>query len=297
MRSVVAVVVAFVAMAALTWGLSIAPWCAFGLDAVLEPARFDGKLAYDLYAVAAAIAGGWVGGALCRRIGGSGRAVAVLTLLALLAGTGNAIGQRLKPEPGPRGAGVTIGDAVVARRERLWFVVAIAVLGPASIVVGGRRRGGGGGAVEYATEVAIAAAPAQVWRALTDAASYASWNPEIVAVAGRFAAGERIRVRVRLGDGAIRSLRMRVTEFAAPTRMQWTGGMPLGLFTGVRTFTVASEGAGARFRMHVRMSGPLAPMIVRSVGDRQPEIDRFSAALKARVEGEGHPVSRAKGAG
>ena len=99
---------------------------------------------------------------------------------------------------------------------------------------------------------------------LTDAASYASWNPEIVAVAGRFAAGERIRVRVRLGDGAIRSLRMRVTEFAAPTRMQWTGGMPLGLFTGVRTFTVAGEGAGARFRMHVRMSGPLAPAIVRS---------------------------------
>jgi hypothetical protein len=38
-------------------------------------------------------------------------------------------------------------------------------------------------------------------------------------------------------------------------------------------------------------------MIVRSVDDRQPEIDRFSAALKARVEGEGHPASGTKGAG
>jgi uncharacterized protein YndB with AHSA1/START domain len=197
--------------------------------------------------------------------------------------------------------GTTIGDALAARREPLWFLVAVAALGPAAVLIGGRRRDGVGSAVEYATEVAIAAAPAQVWRVLTDAANYASWNPEILAVAGRFAAGERIRVRVRLGDGTIRNLSMRVTEFSAPTRMQWTGGMPLGLFTGVRTFTVAGEdageGAGARFRMHVRMSGPLAPAIVRSVGDRQPEIDRFSAALKARVEGEGPASPGAKGAG
>jgi hypothetical protein len=28
----------------------------------------------------------------------------------------------------------------------------------------------------------------------------------------------------------------------------------------------------------------LAPLILRSVGDRQPEIDRFSTALKLRCE-------------
>jgi len=36
--------------------------------------------------------------------------------------------------------------------------------------------------------------------------------------------------------------------------------------------------------MHLRMSGPLAPLILKSVGDRQPEIDTFSAALRARAE-------------
>jgi hypothetical protein len=32
------------------------------------------------------------------------------------------------------------------------------------------------------------------------------------------------------------------------------------------------------------MSGLLSPLISKSVGDRQPEVDSFSAALKRRVE-------------
>jgi hypothetical protein len=36
--------------------------------------------------------------------------------------------------------------------------------------------------------------------------------------------------------------------------------------------------------MHLHMSGPLAPLILKSVGDRQPEIDSFSAALRAHAE-------------
>jgi hypothetical protein len=32
------------------------------------------------------------------------------------------------------------------------------------------------------------------------------------------------------------------------------------------------------------MSGLLSPMIIKSVGDRQPEVDSFAAALKARAE-------------
>jgi hypothetical protein len=35
--------------------------------------------------------------------------------------------------------------------------------------------------------------------------------------------------------------------------------------------------------MQLKMSGPMLGMILRSVGDRQPEIDSFSAALKARA--------------
>jgi hypothetical protein len=34
----------------------------------------------------------------------------------------------------------------------------------------------------------------------------------------------------------------------------------------------------------LEMSGPLLPLVLRSVGDRQPEVDSFSAALKSRAE-------------
>ena len=95
---------------------------------------------------------------------------------------------------------------------------------------------------------------------------------------------EKITARVKVGGGAIRTVSMRVTMFDAPSRMQWTGGLPLGLFVGVRTFTVTPRFDGAEFRMHLKMSGPLASMILKSVGDRQPEIDTFAAALRARAE-------------
>ncbi|MBI1851115.1 MAG: SRPBCC domain-containing protein [Planctomycetes bacterium] len=137
---------------------------------------------------------------------------------------------------------------------------------------------------EYVTVAAIGAAPEAVWKVLADAAGYAAWNPEIVAIEGRFALGERIKARVKLGSGAIRSVPMRVTTFDAPSRMEWTGGLPFGLFVGRRTFSVTPRGRGTEFRLELSMTGPLAPLILRSVGDRQPEIDSFAAALKAHVE-------------
>jgi uncharacterized protein YndB with AHSA1/START domain len=137
---------------------------------------------------------------------------------------------------------------------------------------------------EYVTTSIIAASPERVWAVLADADAYQGWNPEIVGVEGRFALGARITARVRLGDGAVRAVPQRVVEFDPPRRMVWEGGLPLGLFVGRRTFTVTPAANGVEFRMHLRMSGPLSSMILRSVGDRQPEIDRFSAALKRQAE-------------
>jgi hypothetical protein len=96
--------------------------------------------------------------------------------------------------------------------------------------------------------------------------------------------GKRIVARVRLGDGALRRVPMRVSRFEVPSRMEWLGGLPLGLFVGRRTFTVTPRSGGSEFRLHLEMSGLLSPFISKSVGDRQPEVDSFSAALKRRVE-------------
>jgi uncharacterized protein YndB with AHSA1/START domain len=137
---------------------------------------------------------------------------------------------------------------------------------------------------EYVTATAIAAPRERVWAVLTDGDSYEQWNPEIVGVRGQFALGARITAKVRLGDGAVRSVGQRVVEFQPPNRMTWQGGLPFGLFVGRRTFTLTATAHGVEFRMHLHMSGPLSAMILKSVGDRQPEIDSFSAALKRRCE-------------
>jgi len=137
---------------------------------------------------------------------------------------------------------------------------------------------------EYVTTASIDASPVTVWAILTDGGSYPQWNPEIVGIDGQMVLGSRITAHVRLGDGNVRRVPQRITAFEAPTRMQWTGGLPLGLFVGRRTFTITPVGNGAEFRMHLEMSGPLAGLIVKSVGDRQPEIDSFSTALKRRAE-------------
>jgi hypothetical protein len=137
---------------------------------------------------------------------------------------------------------------------------------------------------EYVTVAMIHASTQTVWDVLTDAPGYAEWNPEILAVEGRMALDGRIKARVKVGGGAIRTVSMRVTAFEPPSRMEWVGGLPLGLFVGRRTFVIVPREGMVEFRMHLRMSGPLAPLILKSVGDRQPEIDTFSAALRSRAE-------------
>ena len=101
----------------------------------------------------------------------------------------------------------------------------------------------------YTTNAQIKASPEAVWRILTDAPNYAAWNPEIVGIQGRFVAGERIKasVKVKAGGGkmAVRAVGLRVTALTPPTAqnprgsMEWTGGLPFGLFTGLRILTVS----------------------------------------------------------
>jgi hypothetical protein len=61
--------------------------------------------------------------------------------------------------------------------------------------------------------------------------------------------------------------------------------MPLGLFKGVRTFTLGDEGGATRFKMREEFSGPLLPLIWRSMPDFGPSFEQFARGLKARVEG------------
>jgi hypothetical protein len=134
----------------------------------------------------------------------------------------------------------------------------------------------------FETETTILASPTIIWELLTDAAGYTSWNTTVDRVEGRIEPGEKIKVHVKIDPG--KAFPVRVTEFVPPERMVWSGGMPLGLFGGVRTFTLTPTGGGTRFAMGEVYSGLLAPLIGRSIPDLQPAFDEFAAALKRRAE-------------
>jgi hypothetical protein len=132
----------------------------------------------------------------------------------------------------------------------------------------------------------IAAAPDRLWAVLVDGAHYPDWDSGVVRVEGSIASGETIKVVSAVNPG--RTFPVKVTRFDPGQGMTWTGGMPLGLFKGVRTFTLTpTPDATTRFDMREEYSGPLASMMTRAIPDLGPSFSQFANGLKQRVEQPG----------
>jgi hypothetical protein len=134
----------------------------------------------------------------------------------------------------------------------------------------------------YESTAVIDASPEAIWSVLTDAPGYADWDSGVVRVEGTIAPQEKIKVVSEANPK--RAFPVKVTEFAPGERMVWSGGMPLGLFKGERSFTLAPEDGATRFRMREEYTGPLLPLIWRSMPDLGPSFDQFARGLKARAE-------------
>ena len=139
----------------------------------------------------------------------------------------------------------------------------------------------------YEAAATIAADPEAIWAVLVDGAAYPEWDSGVTGVDGEIAPGGRIKVVSEAAPG--RSFPVKVTEFEPGKRMRWSGGMPLGLFKGVRTFTLdPKENGTTGFTVREEYSGPLLPLIWRSMPDLGPSFTQFANGLKARAEGAGN---------
>jgi len=134
----------------------------------------------------------------------------------------------------------------------------------------------------YESSALIDARPEAIWVVLTDAPGYADWDSGVLRVEGRIAPQEKVKVVSEANPK--RAFPVKVTEFAPGERMTWSGGMPLNLFKGVRTFTLSPEGPATRFTMREEYSGPMLPLIWRSMPDLGPSFEQFASGLKARAE-------------
>jgi hypothetical protein len=134
----------------------------------------------------------------------------------------------------------------------------------------------------YEATSLISARPEAIWAVLVDAPGYPAWDSGVERVEGTIATGEKIKVVSEANPG--RAFPVTVSELVPNERMTWSGGMPLGLFRGVRTFTLTPEDGATRFTMREEYSGPLLPLIWRTMPDLGPSFETFATGLKARAE-------------
>jgi uncharacterized protein YndB with AHSA1/START domain len=109
----------------------------------------------------------------------------------------------------------------------------------------------------YEASSTIAAPPDAIWSILTDAPAYSDWNSGVVRLEGDVAPGEQLKVTSEVNPK--RAYPVRVTRFEPGRAMAWTGGMPLGLMKGVRTFSLTPEDGVTRFTLREEFTGPMLP--------------------------------------
>lgn len=136
---------------------------------------------------------------------------------------------------------------------------------------------------EFHVTLSIRGSADAVWAVLTDGARWTDWNTTIEKFEGSIAPGGKVKIWVKANPG--RAFPLAVSTFEAPRRLVFSGGMPLGLFQGVRTFELTPKGQSTEFSMREIYSGLLAPLITKSIPDLQPAFDEFAECLRRTVEG------------
>jgi hypothetical protein len=135
----------------------------------------------------------------------------------------------------------------------------------------------------YESSSHINASPDRVWSVLADGAGWADWESGVERVEGRIAESAKVKIFTEVSPG--RAFPLKVVGFEPSRGMTFAGGMPMGLFRGVRRYTLRPVSDSiTEFTMREEYTGPLLPLIWRSMPDLQPSFDQFANGLKARAE-------------
>ncbi len=133
----------------------------------------------------------------------------------------------------------------------------------------------------YEASITIMANADRVWQLISSADALTSWDSGITRIDGAVAPNSKFKLHAAISK---RPFTLQVVEYMPAERMVWRGGMPFGLFTGVRTFTL--EDSNGLTDVHVReeFSGPLLPLIWKSMPDLAPSFEQFVNGLKQAAE-------------
>lgn len=122
--------------------------------------------------------------------------------------------------------------------------------------------------VEAVTD--IHAPAGRIWALLADISSFPRWNPSIVRARGRVAAGERLKMVVRLAPYLRVRISVKVVGCMAECALIWRGSLIFSrLMCGEHAFLLAPLPDGRTRLVHrEQFTGLLAPVFIFFVGKR-----------------------------
>ena len=132
------------------------------------------------------------------------------------------------------------------------------------------------------TKAVIAASAEQIWAVLTDAKTLVQADLGLIALDGLIAKDGRLKLRAEVSPKQV--FKLKVVNYTPCHSMVWQGGMPFGLFTGRRQFTLRPAAAGTTLYMREEFTGPLSGLIWQSMPDLHPSFDRFVTGVKQLAE-------------
>jgi hypothetical protein len=137
--------------------------------------------------------------------------------------------------------------------------------------------------MHFEVERSIRARPETLWAIITNRDTLLKGGFGIFRMEGSIAPGNKIKLWSEVSPK--RAFPLKVAAWEPNKHMIWEGGMPLGLFKGVRRFDITTKDGGSHFRMREDYIGPLAGMITKSIPNLTPSFNTFADALKRAAEG------------
>lgn len=111
-----------------------------------------------------------------------------------------------------------------------------------------------------------------VWKILTDAAAYPSWNTTVVRLDGEIKEGEKIRLTSTLDPD--REFKLKVKDVKPGESMIWKDMM------GKRTYKLKKKGDGVLFVMTERIGGLMFPLFANKIPSFDESFTQFALDLK-----------------
>jgi hypothetical protein len=140
---------------------------------------------------------------------------------------------------------------------------------------------------ELHSEIEIQASDEQVWKLLTDFASYPQWNPFIRRVSGTVKQGERLKVYIQPSGANRMTFRPTILKAEPNRELRWRGHflMP-GLFDGEHIFTLEPLGENSvRFVQREIFQGSLVPLFTSKLDNETKRgFEEMNLALKMQAE-------------